>query len=84
MGLTSAWHIPGTECSHLLGLMAKACHPSYLERLKIRGQHLGGRGRQVSMRLAWSKEEVPGQPGLYRETLSLKKERRKLVSLRQA
>ena len=30
-------------------------------------------GRSLSLRLAWSIEQAPGQPGLHRETLSLKK-----------
>jgi hypothetical protein len=35
--------------------------------------HLEGRGRWISeLRPAWSTKWVPGQPGLYRETLSRK------------
>jgi hypothetical protein len=35
---------------------------------------LGGRDRQsVSLRPAWFTEQVPGQPKLYREALSLNK-----------
>ena len=42
-------------------------------------QCCGGRGRQmcVSSRPAWSRERVPGQPELHKETLSLKKTERK-------
>ena len=32
-------------------------------------------GRSLSSRPAWSTERVPGQPGLHRETLSLKKKK---------
>jgi hypothetical protein len=45
-------------------VVAHAFNPSYP----------GGRGRQIpkSLRPAWSTEGVSGQPGLYREILSLK------------
>jgi hypothetical protein len=33
-------------------------------------------GRFLSSRPAWSTKRAPGQPGLYRETLSLKKKKR--------
>ena len=38
----------------------------------LSSQYLGGWGRwiSVSLRPAWFSEQVPGQPGLYRETLS--------------
>lgn len=35
-------------------------------------QHLGGRGKAISSRLAWSTFRVPGQPVLHSETLSQK------------
>ena len=38
-------------------------------------------GRSVSSRPAWSKEQVPGQPGLHSETLSQKK-KKKIFSFR--
>jgi len=34
----------------------------------FQSQHSGGRGRSLSLRLAWSMELVPGQPGLHKET----------------
>jgi hypothetical protein len=34
-------------------------------------------GKLLSWRPAWSTEWVPGQPGLHRETLSVKTEKRK-------
>jgi hypothetical protein len=34
-------------------------------------------GRFLSSRPAWSTEQVPGQPGLYRETLSAKTKKKK-------
>jgi hypothetical protein len=34
-------------------------------------------GRFLSSRPAWSIERIPGQPGLYRETLSRKKQNKK-------
>jgi hypothetical protein len=34
-------------------------------------------GKFLSLRPAWSTELVPGQPGLYRETLVLKKQKNK-------
>jgi hypothetical protein len=37
----------------------------------------GEAGRFLSLRPAWSTAWVPGQPGLYRETLSKKKKKRK-------
>jgi hypothetical protein len=42
-------------------------------------QDSGGSGRwiSVSLRPAWSTEQVQGQPGLHRETLSWKKKRKK-------
>jgi hypothetical protein len=36
-------------------------------------------GGFLSSRPAWSKEWVPGQPGLHRETLSQKKKKKKKV-----
>jgi hypothetical protein len=41
-------------------------------------QHSGDRGRWISKsRPAWSTKRVPGQPGLYRETLSQKTKQNK-------
>jgi hypothetical protein len=39
-------------------------------------QSSGGRGRQIFVisKPAWTTEQVPGQPGPFRKTLSLKKE----------
>jgi hypothetical protein len=34
-------------------------------------------GRSLSLRLAWSTEQVSEQPGLHRETLSQKKKKKK-------
>ena len=44
-------------------------------------QHSGGRGREisVSLRLAGSKDWVPGQPELHRETMSRKSQKKKLI-----
>jgi hypothetical protein len=40
---------------------------------------MGGRGRgwqiSVSLKPAWSRDQVPGQPGIHRETLSQKKQK---------
>jgi hypothetical protein len=43
--------------------------------------HSGGRGRwiSVSLRSAWSTKQVPGQPGLHRETLSWKTKKKKSI-----
>jgi hypothetical protein len=40
----------------------------------FQSQHSGSRGQwiSVSLRPVWSTEQVPGQPGLHRETLSQK------------
>ena len=39
-------------------------------------------GGFLSLRPAWSTKGVPGQPGLYRETLSKKKKKKKRMVLR--
>ena len=48
---------------HVLGVVAHAYNPSTQEAKA---------GGFLSSRPAWSTESVPGQPGLYRETLSRK------------
>jgi len=37
-------------------------------------------GGSLSLRIAWSTEGVPGQPGLHRETLFWKKRKRKQIN----
>jgi len=49
-----------------LGMAAQTIDPSTQE---------AEAGRSVSLRPAWSTEQVPGQPGIHRETLSWKKGR---------
>jgi hypothetical protein len=44
---------------------------------------LGGRGRQISEFVASLVYRVPGQPGLYRETLSQKKKQKKQNKTKQ-
>jgi len=51
----------------------------------LKSRHSGGRGRRisVSLRSAWSTDQVSGQPGLHRETLSQKKKNTALYMFRQ-
>jgi hypothetical protein len=49
-----------------LGMVVHAFNPSTWE---------AEAGRFLSLRLAWSSERSPGQPGLHRETLSQKTNR---------
>jgi hypothetical protein len=36
-------------------------------------------GRSLSLRTAWSTEGIPGQPGIHRKVLSLKKKKGRVV-----
>jgi hypothetical protein len=54
------------------GVVAHAFNPSTPE---------AEAGRFLSSRPAWSTKWVPGQPGLYRETLSQKKKKKKMACL---
>jgi hypothetical protein len=70
------------SCSFFKGYLKLLCKPSVVAHAFNPSTWEAEAGGFLSSRPAWSTEQVPGQPGLHKETLSCKtKKNKKLLCI---